>query len=89
MVLDVDEDGDGEERADADEEQEAVEEEAHGGALACVALVELVGAEARDAGLEPTGAERDEVETHVQDAHLEPSGLLARPSRAGSARRRP
>jgi hypothetical protein len=89
VVLDVDEDGDGEERADADEEEEAVEEEAHGGALARVALVELVGAKARDAGLEPAGAQRDEVEAHVQHAHLEPRGLLARPSRAGSARRRP
>lgn len=89
VVLDVDEDGDGEERADADEEEEAVEEEAHGCALAGVALVELVGAEARDAGLEPASAERDEVEAHVEHAHLEPRRLLARPRRAGSARRRP
>jgi hypothetical protein len=36
--------------------------------LACVAVVELVGAETRDVGLEPTSAERDEVEAHVQPA---------------------
>ncbi|BAS72680.1 Os01g0556650, partial [Oryza sativa Japonica Group] len=76
VVLDVDEHGDGEQRAEADEEEEAVEEEAHGGALPAVAVVELVGAEAGDAGLEAAGAEGDEVEAGVEHGHLHRRRLL-------------
>lgn len=77
VVLDVDEDGDGEEGADADEEEEAVEEEGHLGLLPRVLVVELVGAESGDAGLEPAGSEGDEIEAQVEEAHLEPVGSLA------------
>ena len=70
MVLDVDEDGDRQERAEADEEEEPVEELHHDLPLRGVRLVELVGTEARDTGLEPTSNESGEVESDIEDCEL-------------------
>ncbi|WVZ55064.1 LOW QUALITY PROTEIN: hypothetical protein U9M48_005777 [Paspalum notatum var. saurae] len=71
VVLHVHQHRHGQQRADADEEEEEpVEEARHAPPLPGVGVVELVGAEARDAGLEAARAQRREVETQVQDAQL-------------------
>jgi hypothetical protein len=88
VVLHVHQHGDGEQRADAHEEVEPVEEAQHLLALAVVAVVELVGPEARHARLEPARAERRQVKAQVQHAELGPIGRHAIGARALGVRAR-
>lgn len=81
VVLDVDEDGDGGEGAEADEEEEPVKEFDHLLLLLRVGLVELVGAEAGDAGFQAAGAEGGKVESGVKNHQL----LGARRNAGGAA----
>jgi hypothetical protein len=88
VVLHVHQYRDGQQRADADEEVEPVEEAQHLVALDVVRLVELVGAEARHAGLEPARAERCQVQPQVEHPELRRVRRHAVGAR-GRARRRP
>lgn len=87
VILDVDKDSDGGEGANADEEEEPVEEFDHLLLLLRVRLVELVGAEAGDAGFQAAGAEGGEVESRVKNHQLLGARRNARGAAGGAFRR--